>query len=362
MQTASATVGTTITGSSIMDLPNLGRDANAFVTLQPGVSPGGNVAGAVTDQNTFQLDGGNNTNDMDGTSASYTQSSGYIGSSSSGGTPSGVIPTPAESIEEFKVATNNQTADFNGAAGGQIQMVTKRGTNQFHGALYEYYLGSNFGANFWKNNHTPSAGLRYTLLPSSHQNRFGAALGGPLTPPWLGGKTYFFVNYEGRRFPQTTTVEKLVPTALMRAGIIQLPNSAGVYSAYNLNPYPVTVNGTTYQPAACGAQLCDPRGIGLNPIVNQIWSKYMPLPNDRQAGDTYNTQGYLSAVRLPQSADFGVVRLDHDFGQKWHFMSSYRYCNFSELTSSQIELGGLLGGTLDKRPLPRHTFKSRLIT
>ncbi len=344
LQTASATVGDTITGQSIMQLPNLGRDANAFITLQPGVSPTGNVAGAVTDQNTFQLDGGNNTNDMDGTSASYTQSSGYIGSSASGGNPSGVIPTPSESIEEFKVATNNQTADFNGAAGGQIQMVTKRGTNQFHGSIYDYYLGSNFGANSWKNNHTPSGGLPYTPLPSSHQNRFGGSIGGPLTPNWLGGKTYFFANYEGRRFPQNTTVEKLVPTALMRAGIIQLPNSAGVYQAYNLNPNPVTLNGVTYQPAQCGTTTCDPRRLGLNPVVNQIWSKYMPMPNDPQAGDTYNTQGYLSAIRLPQNADFGVVRVDHDFGQKWHLMTSYRYYAFNELTSSQVDIGGVLAG------------------
>lgn len=344
LQTASATVGDTIEGHAIMSLPNLGRDANAFVLLQPGVSPNGNVAGAVTDQNTFQLDGGNNTNDMDGTSATYTQGSGYIGSAASGGSPSGTIPTPAESIEEFKVATNNQTADFNGAAGGQVQMVTKRGTNQFHGSLYDYYLGSNFGANTWKNNHTPSGSLKYTPLPSSHQNRFGASLGGPLTPNLLGGKTYFFVNYEGRRFPQVTTVEKQVPTALMRAGVIQLPNSAGVYQAYNLNSVPVTVNGVTYQPAQCGTASCDPRRIGLNPIVNQIWSRYMPMPNDPQAGDTYNTQGYLSAVRLPQSSDFGVVRLDHDFGQKWHLMTSYRYYSFNELTSSQVDIGGAFSG------------------
>ena len=57
-----------------------------------------------------------------------------------GGTPTGVIPTPIESIEEFKVGTSNQSADFNNAAGSQVQMVTKRGTNEFHGALYEYYL------------------------------------------------------------------------------------------------------------------------------------------------------------------------------------------------------------------------------
>jgi hypothetical protein len=118
-----------------------------------------------------------------------------------------------------------------------------------------------------------------------------------------------------------------------------------VYQAYNLNPFPVTVNGTTYQPAVCGTgQLCDPRGIGLNPIVNQIWQKYMPLPNDPQSGDLYNTQGYRSSVNLPVTSDFGVIRLDHDFGDRNHFMVSDRYYTYNQQTSNQIDIGGALPG------------------
>ncbi|MBV8897032.1 MAG: carboxypeptidase regulatory-like domain-containing protein [Acidobacteriaceae bacterium] len=348
LQTTNASVGSTITGTSITLLPNLGRDANAFVLLQPGVAPNGSVAGAVNDQNAYQLDGAPNTSDMDGNQSTYTPASGYIGSSSTGGTPSGVLPTPAESIEEFRVGTTNNTADFNGSAGGQVQMVTKRGTNQLHGALYEYYLGSNFGANFWKNNHTPdkALGLPYTPLPSSHQNRFGMALGGPVLPNFLGGKWYLFGNYEGRRFPQSTTVEKTVPSALLRAGVIQIQNPAGTYVPYNLNPYPVTVGGTTY--GACGgASYCDPRGIGINPVVSKIWNTQMPLPNDLQApspADNYNTQGYISAIKLPQNSDFGVVRMDHDFGSKWHWMNAYRLFDFMQETTSQVDIGGVVAG------------------
>src|SRR5262245_29153036 len=233
LQTSNASIGTTISGKQLELLTNLGRDANALFVLQPAVTPGGSVAGAVMDQNTYQLDGGNNSSDMDGTQNVYTQSAGFIGTAAAGGTPSGVIPTPAESIEEFRVATNNQTADFNGAAGGQIQMVTKRGGNQWHGSLYEYYFGSNFGANTWANNRTN------IKLPSSHQNRFGASGGGPIAPEFLGRKTYLFANYEGRRFPQGTTIEKVVPSALLRAGVIQVQNS-GAGAA------PVTLNGVTY--------------------------------------------------------------------------------------------------------------------
>jgi hypothetical protein len=342
LQTTNATVGTTLTGRNLELLTNLGRDANALFVLQPAVAPTGEVAGAVRDQNTYQLDGGNNSDDMAGTTNTYTVAAGFIGSAATGGTPSGVIPTPAESIEEFRVGTTNQTADFNGSAGGQVQLVTKRGTNQFHGSVYEHYLGSNFQANTWSNNRT------HTPLPSSHQNRFGASLGGVLLPEMLGGKTYFFANYEARRFPQSTNITRTVPTALLRAGVIQVPDSSGKFVAYNLNPTPVTVNGVTYQPATCGTTnvACDPRGIGLNPIVSQIWSQYMPLPNDPSSGDQFNTQGYISSIRLPQNSNNYVIRLDHDFGSKWRAMASYRYYDFKQLANTQVDIGGLLGGSL----------------
>jgi hypothetical protein len=348
LQVMNATVGSTISGESMNMLPNLGRDASSLSVLQVGVAPTGNVAGAASDQNVFQLDGGNNSDDMAGTNSTYTPSNGFAGSASTGGTPSGVVPTPVESIEEFKVGTSNQTADFNGAAGSQIQMVTKRGTNQFHGALYDYYFATNVGAaNLWRNNHVPDTqhGLSYTALPSSHKNRFGGALGGPLTPSFWGGKTYFFFNYEGYRFPNATTIEKLVPTPLLRLGVVQVQNSAGVFQAFNLNPTPVTYNGVTYNPAVCPAGACDPRGLGISPVVSRIWNQMMPLPNDPTAGDKVNTQGYLTGIKLPQTSDFAVVRLDHDFGARNHFMASYRYYRFSQLTSQQVDIGGAFPGT-----------------
>ena len=340
LQTLNATVGSTIAGDSLLLLPNLNRDVSSLSVLQVGVTPSGQVAGVQSDQNSFQLDGGNVNDDMAGTSNTYTTSF------ASNSAPSAAVPTPIESVEEFKVNLSNQTADFNGAAGSQVQLVTKRGTNQFHGALYEYFYASNVGAaNTWKDDHTPSGSLPYTPLPKTHRNHYGAALGGPLLPNWVGGKTYFFSNFEGYDYPNATTVEKYVPTALMRAGVIQLPNSAGVYSAYNLNPYPVIVNGTTFAPATCvGGSLCDPRGIGLNPVVNQIWQKYMPLPNDPQSGDLYNTQGYRSNVNLPQTQRFAVERIDHDFGARNHFTVSDRYYTFNQLTSGQVDIGGALPG------------------
>lgn len=353
LQTLNATIGTTITNEQLNLLPNLGRDASTLSVLQVGVSLAGNVAGAATDQNGFGLDGGNNSDDMAGTNTTYTPGNGFSGTAATGGTPTGVMPTPVESIEEFKIGTSNQTAEFNNAAGSQIQMVTKRGTNRIHGSLYEYYFGSNVGAaNLWKNNHTLLADGTATPLPATHRNRFGTSVGGPITPKFWGGKTYAFFNYEGSRFPNVVSFERGSPTALMRAGVLILPNSAGVNTPYNLNPFPVTVNGTTYAPATCGTGTCDPRALGVNPLIQKIWNT-MPLPNDPSftAGNTttgyvdgINSQGYLGNLALPQSSNFMVGRIDHDFGEKWKFMSSYRYYKFKQFVNTQTDVGGFFSG------------------
>jgi hypothetical protein len=346
LQTTTATVGATLAGDYLVLLPSLSRDAYALQTLNVGVTPTGNVAGAVTDQNTYMVDGANNTDDNSG-NLSYNSlpNMGSLGTT-------GVIPTPVESIEEFKLATSNQTADFGNSAGAQVQLITKRGTNQLHGSLYEYYFGTNIGAaNSWLNNKTPSRmlGLPYTPLPKSHYSRFGASAGGPVGPNFLGGKWYIFGNFEGYRFPNATMDEKAVPSDLMKAGIIQVQNSAGNYVPYNLNPKPVTVGGITYQPATCGSSNtpCDPRGLGLNPIVSQLW-KSMPSGNDpgftSGGGDGYNILGYLAPIKLPQTSNFFVGRIDHDFGSRWHFMSAYRYYKYNAYGDSQVDIGGLLPG------------------
>ena len=119
LQTLNATVGNTISGTALESLPSISRDAATFFTLQPGVSPDGSVAGVAMDQNSFQLDGGQNTNDMDGSMNIYTPSfagdvtGGLISkqvTGNAGGGPTGVMPTPIDSIEEFKVSTTNQTS------------------------------------------------------------------------------------------------------------------------------------------------------------------------------------------------------------------------------------------------------------
>ena len=393
LQTANATVGTTINLKEMELLPNLGRDATTLMALQPGVTPSGQVAGAVGDQNSFSIDGGQNSDDMSGDQVGYTVnftgSSQLNGGNQINGMASGVAPTPLESVEEFRVNTFGQTADFNGSIGAQVQMVTKRGSDQWHGSGYGYYWTPNIlGANSWKANHTPftkgtpstpracAAGttlhqgdndciMPYTPIIPNSRKRFGFTVGGPMIPKnILGGKTYVFMNYEGFRFGGVQTFERPYPSRAMRAGVIQVPNAAGVWQPYNLNPFPVTVtignpNSTTsplqtVTVAPCtrtGGTFCDPRSNAANatpnPLISQVWSK-IPLPNDPlfsgAGSDGFNTQGYLSTIRLPLTSDVYVGRIDHDFNAKNRFFTSFRAQHLERTVNTQVDVGGLLPG------------------
>jgi hypothetical protein len=368
LQTMNATVGNTITSLTIDNLPSLGRDVSTFVELQPGVAPDGSVAGAVVDQSYFSLDGGNNSSDMDGSQNVYFSS--MAGDPTGGvatqnnlgagvGGPTGVVPTPQDSVEEFKVNTANQTADFNSSAGSEVKVVTKRGTNAWHGTGYDYYKDNNWSSQSYQNDYNDVA------LPSFHFSRFGAAIGGPLIPKvLLGGKTYFFANYEGFRFPNSETIFRNVPSPALQLGLITDPVTGSVY---NLNPASVTYNGTTYP----GTTL-DPRAIGVNPLVQSIWNKYEPQSNAacfNSLCDGVNILGFSANVALPTSSNFMVSRIDHDFSAKQHFMSSYRWFRLATNNDNQIDIGGFFPGdtlgvpaSLSKGPLQSFIYVAALTT
>jgi len=338
LQTMNATVGNTITSLSIDNLPSLGRDVSSFVELQPGVGPDGAVAGAVLDQNFFSLDGGNNSSDMDGSTNVYFAS--YAGDSTGGiatqnnlgagvGGPTGVMPTPQDSVEEFKVNTAGQTADFNSSAGAEVKVVTKRGTNAWHGTGYEYYKDNNWSSQSWQNDYDNILTPGSAPLPSFHYSRFGGAIGGPLIPKnLLGGKTYFFFNYEGFHFPNSETVFRNVPSPALVAGSITDPKTKVVTPLASI----------------------DPRGIGLDPVVSSIWSKYEPVIQPGASAciqsfcDGANILGFSGTLSLPTTSKFAVTRLDHDFSKNWHFMTSYRYFKLKTATDDQVDIGGAFAG------------------
>ena len=374
LQTMDATVGATLSGATLVNLPNTSRDASTLAVLQPGQNINGNVGGNASDQNSFQLDGGFATDDMSGDNNTYIHS---FGSDTAGGsgamhsagfnqTPSAVVPIPVASVEEFKVSTANQTADFSGGAGSQVSVATKRGTNTLHGGVYDYYQSSTLGgANTWDNN-----AIKKPIV-SSHFSRFGADAGGKIPHSnYLGGDWFIFGLYEGFRFPQAVTFDRTMPLPSLRAGIIHKSDG----TAINLNPFPVvdpgcgglarckvTTTGQTIQPTVCPVgpsvsnpnSLCDPRLLGTtmngqpngppNPVI-ALWNQYLPLPNDCTKGDDLNYCGYTSGIADPQSSNFGVMRIDHDFPKGWHFNGTYHYYKLTNNVTDQWDVGGFFPG------------------
>jgi|GEM_PF-226823 len=396
LQTANATIGNTIDLKQLELLPNLGRDATSLLSLNPGVTPRGDIGGSYMDQNTFTVDGGNNTDDMAGNTIGYIQNFTGLAGAQTSSMASGVVATPIETVEEFKVSTFGQTNDFNQSSGANVQMVTKRGTDQWHGSGYGYYYATNHGAaNSWVNNHTQftkgvgtapcaagttlSSGgnncvLPYTPIIPNHRSRFGFTIGGPIIPKKiLGGKTYLFFGYEAFRFPGTGIFERAYPSLAMRAGVIQVPVADPAdatktsYVPYNLNPFPVTVqvgnsavsgftnSGTRLCALAAYGSVCgggagsslDPRNLGMSGTINTLWQKFLPVPNDPgpNAGDQFNTQGYIGTIRLPLTSNNYVWRLDHDLNSKNRFFGSFRAFKLLNIPNVQVDVGGALPGT-----------------
>jgi hypothetical protein len=390
LQTMNASTGVTVDPAMVASLPAIGREVSTFLTMQPGVTPTGNVAGTTTDQATFQLDGGSNSSDMDGTGNTYLTSfansttGGFLGAGTAG-----VVPMPQDSVEEFKVTTTGQTADFNNSSGSQSQVVTKRGRDKVSGTVYEYYLDNNFNANTWSNNFPtakfgpavsptgvacptciPTAGLAgstsYTPKPSYHFSRFGAAVGGPIAPRVLGGKTYLFAMYEGFRYPQAGTYERTVPSYnfLQSGNVSGLPFGAVVPKTATFNGgNPAAITGGT----GGTGQTYDDRGLGFNPTLKNFYNTQLPVAPvglsgslgnngvtypgvfDQSCGalstsycDGTNLIGYKTNVTYPQTSNFFVARMDHDFGAKWHFMASYRYYKLVNATTNQVSICGAM--------------------
>jgi hypothetical protein len=321
LQTTSAQVGNVMGGTEMMKLPTLQHNAAELISLQPGVQPGnGNfptpdvrAAGAMDDQNTYTLDGIDISDNLvgDGT----------------------WLPVTLDSVQEFDIGVADPNATFGRSSGAQVALVARHGTNQFHGAVYWYHQNDQLNANTWENNR---AGIPRTELKD---NRGGFRLGGPI---WKG-KTFFFANYELRRFPQSVNITRNVPSDALRNGILQFRDGAGNVIAYPL--------ATSTLCGAAGNVACDPRGIGISPSVQAFWN-LMPKGNDTSVGDGLNYIGYRGVVSTPIQEDLGVFRLDHSFNQKWHFSTSYTYYRY--LTNgTQVSL--LNNSVTSVNPRPNRT-------
>jgi len=334
LQTLDATVGNTVRGEQLQALPTLDRNTTSLLLLQPLSMPqqfssqssrfGGQVAGARSDENSFLLDGGEITNPTSGNSDYWKAFNGG---------PEGSIPTPVESIQELNVETNNPSGSQSMSLGGgaQVVMVTKRGTDQWHGSLYEVYHGSVLDANRWDANRLGRP------RPNVVDNRFGGSLGGHFLPDaW---KTYFYVNYEGRRRHEATFVTRLVPSTSLRQGILRFKDGAG-----NIISYPLQPGNIAMLCGSAGTGSCDPRNLGMDPAISQLWQQLEPPGNDTSQGDGLNTIGFSAFGKLPTSSNLGLIRVDHSFGSRFQWTASYRHYTEDAGILRQADIGGILPG------------------
>src|SRR5438445_7919423 len=290
-------------------------------------------------------------------------------------TPRAVVPTPVESLEEFRVATNNAGAEFTRSAGAEVQMVTKRGTNSWHGAGYWYHQNDELNANNWFRNN----GFWYPTVapienPEWRDNRYGGKIGGPI---WKN-RTFFFLHEEERHFFTQAVFSRLVPTAALRAGILEFRDPAtGNIVPFNLNAVPTVDPGAVAgDPNAgptiprsgldlrfpCGSTGAAGLGVNVSPAIAATWN-IMPLPNDFSGGDGLRTANFTAPEANTSNEHFAVLRLDHKINDKWDFMASYRYSvSAIQPPNTQEDISGTASGckkgvvcALANRPLqPRY--------
>jgi hypothetical protein len=327
LEFATSELGTVVSPQEMNDLPLNGRNFTELLTILPGVANintdqngggGGGwngasigqfsfpaVNGARNRSNMFVLDGSNDLNTLSGT---YNYS------------------PIVDAILEFKSQGHNDLAEYGGAAGATVSVVTKSGTNQYHGALWEYL----------RNQVMDSTGYFAKTLAPLRQNQFGASVGGPLSIPKLyNGKnrTFFFVAWEDFKYRSAVETGTTGPTADMRAGDF---SALGV-TLYD--PATTTYNGTTYSrqtftqeynegpgnPSLCGGHInCIPTS-RISPI-SSLYESVIP-----QSGALVNGSNLYVPARSTKDQQSGTVRVDQNFGNNNQVM--FRYSQFDLFTT-----------------------------
>jgi hypothetical protein len=343
LQTTDSSIGNVLGGEGLERLPAYTRSASSLMFLQPGVTPpsqtttgfsdtsGGAMAGARSEQITFNLDGGDATSDLEG-------SNNYVGPPGEP-QPAPVVPVPQESTEEFRVSTSNPNATFGRSSGAQVALLTKHGANSFHGSAYEYHFDDGLGANSWTDDRL---GIH---KPHVVDNRFGATTGGPI---WKD-KLFFFVNYEGRRLYDESSFTRVVPTASLKSGIMQFCDNGGGLNTktglcsdgtqtlkFNFNP----ANGPLS--SACGSAgtgACDPRGIGVS-AVTMAQLALLPPGNNNTVGDNLNSTGFTFNIPTPTVEDIAVTRLDYKINSKWNMFGTWHWARGARVGNEQIQITG----------------------
>ena len=362
VETESTQMGEVISGKTITAVPLNGRAFTDLLALQPGVSPytsaqttGTGMAGV----NDRPVDGGLNSGSQS-VNGQREAANGFMvnGSNVEEGKTNGAAIIPnLDSIAEFRIITNNYDAEYGNYSGGQVNVVTKSGTNNFHGSGFEFLRNTAFDAKNYFAAPTEST-------PVFRQNQFGGTFGGPI----IRNKTFFFIDYQGTRQTQAPTVNVQMPSVGNFGG--DFSDSTGSFSTSadaNNNPIASTVNGdawagllssrlnyavTSGEPYYYTAATIDPNTVDPNTgvgtpygsdctssaqcvfpnaqIPQKTWSKVATnmlamglIPQPNAAGNFFVTSKYPQKLR----DDKGGIRIDQNtrFGNlfAYYFADDY---------------------------------------
>jgi len=335
---SSGNFGNTVETRTLLTLPivgNRGRNPLEFINFQPGVVTGSNTGGGIHVHGSrdrafnFTLDG------ID------------INETSAGGSNFTPIRTNPDSLNEFQVVTGNFTADLGRSSGAQVTLVTKSGTNDFHGSLFEFYQTPRFHANEYNNL------INRASRPQFVQHIFGGSIGGPVYLPMFGeggpthyngkNKTFFFTNLQLLRTKQSFFVNRTVYTAQARNGIYRYVQGGINRNATQASPS-VDANGNPLPGLTIRSYNVFPNPAGLGPDpTTQFIIGVTPLPNNFSVGDGLNVAGFsFVAPQTERQYDF-TTKIDHYFNERHSVYVRWAH-------GAQNTLGDNANGGLQKFP------------
>ena len=293
INTKDATLGNNFESNEITQLPLEARNIVDLLSLQPGTTREGYVTGSRADQANVTLDGVdiNNAQTGNASDATNNQIVGGLGNDKSDITNGPVLRLNAEAVEEFRVTTANGNADQGRSAGAQVNLVTKSGTNNWHGAASEFYRGTLFAANTWFNNRDG------VPTPPLVRNTFSGALGGPI----LKDKIFFFYNYEGRRDAKSESEVRTVPLANLGQGTMKYTYCPDAACA---TPQEASVSLTQLQ------QIYSDTGINQTALKALADAAAKYPANDTSVGDGLNTGGFRFNAPTPVILNSHVAKVD----------------------------------------------------
>jgi hypothetical protein len=300
LNTTDASIGTNVDVEQLNELPIQDRTSGVttLFSLQAGVDfTSGAVTGARIDQTEVTLDG-IDVNDI-----------------ASGQTFAIISTAPVDSVQEFGGTVAGLVPAVGTGSGGQFQLVTKSGTNKFHGNVNEYHRDTTTVANSWFNN------LDGVRRPPLIRNQFGGNIGGPI----LHDKLFFFFELNDSRIIQSSTGESIVPLpnllqSTLGANTLNYINSnAGCGASSRLNTTPNCISSLT----AAQVAALDPAGIGFDPsVMTFLNARYSPhAVNDPAAGDGVNTGGHRFTYPTPDIDTTYIAKVDYNLTPKQHIFA-----------------------------------------